>query len=513
MEQFHQQLQRHDGEHHTDHSTAFHRSNHTMGGKKTYKEWSKIDLICKRVNLSCICDLSKYMNNNESDIYDNLWVRVRFVNSTKVSNWTTSNQLNPFRDSILGPPILSRSLQDHRLTLKISMPFTRYCQGGTCLAVQEVLKIISYNITLFEDGRKIYTDLWNSGGKIINYTFDELLKPSCNYCVTVGVKNQNRFSHECFKTDPDTTGVDLIVLITCGVLILIFLGGCLYFATAYVFSSSKKELPRSLKNINEEMTVDLSTMDDLHFETDSISIVAPTTYDLEEYSDTELSKVELIPEKCNSQQHDSYHNNGFGPGYGDNDSYSSNMDCTGAVDVNRSLPSLGPMKENYSSNQSHSVASAIQPPTCTQDYLQRQLPIFDSEKPTDTSATGSSSVHYQENMKEGLQPDRARDLLRYQIDIPLNSVKFQASEQEFKPILEDFFDPPIDEMEENSLDASSTALLPSGAPDNMHKPQVKEMSLVGLNANVCDCAKFLKTQDSQVFIFSGYELRDIPLPI
>ncbi|XP_029463046.1 interleukin-20 receptor subunit alpha-like [Rhinatrema bivittatum] len=479
-----------------------------------YKTWTKMDLTCGNVSFSCTCDLSQYMNDSDRDIYDHFEARVRFINSTNVSKWKTSNQLHPFNNSILGPPVLALFLQDHNLTVNISMPLTRYCQGGACMAVHEVLTIINYEIIWYEGDRRLRTDIRNSFGKNITYSFEYQKAPS-NYCVSVGVQNQKGSSQKCIEIPPNPPDVQLICVMIFAVLIIIILSfvGFIYFTIKYIHSSpSKMQLPRTLEIINEEITMNLCTKNDLDFQSDSISIVSMVVYYLEEDSKLEqkISKIQLLPEKYDVQQGDSYQNNGFGPGYCDNDAYThrssswsfSQMDYTGTMDVNNPHPALSVemMKDNYLGNKNYSVASAIQPPLGLHVYSEPFLPV--------------SSTLLQENMKKDLCYDRARELLTYQLNIPLNSVKFQTTEDTLNFIAEDYYDPLKDDaMKDNSPDTSSVDSTSDGGLECIHKPQVEHMCSAGLDAKIHDCDTCLKTQDSQFLTFSGYELRDIPLSI
>ncbi|XP_071613946.1 uncharacterized protein [Heliangelus exortis] len=85
------------------------------------------------------------------NIYDIYWARVRAVARGELSEWASSSELQPYRDTVVGPPTLSWLLQGQILSVNIITPLTPYrSRAGTYRRVDRVLRKLWYRLHLHE---------------------------------------------------------------------------------------------------------------------------------------------------------------------------------------------------------------------------------------------------------------------------------------------------------------------------------------------------------------------------
>ncbi|KAG6923187.1 interleukin 22 receptor subunit alpha 2, partial [Chelydra serpentina] len=110
--------------------------------------WTKVDTCWRNSTRSShICKL--YFE----DIHKMYWARVRATDGAWVSEWAISNELQPYRDTIVGPPNMTLILVNENLTVNLSMPLTPYRRrNGTYKSVQKVLPNWKYRVSLSEKG-------------------------------------------------------------------------------------------------------------------------------------------------------------------------------------------------------------------------------------------------------------------------------------------------------------------------------------------------------------------------
>ncbi|XP_050821472.1 uncharacterized protein LOC127056985 [Gopherus flavomarginatus] len=342
--------------------------------------WTKVDTCWRNSNRSShTCKL--YFE----DIHKLYWARVRAMDGAQVSKWTISNELQPYRDTIVGPPILTLILVNENLTVILSMPLTPYRRrNGTYKSVQKVLPNWKYRISLSEKGVHINNVSFQPEGKKTSHTF-EYLKPNTDYCVTARVvREQSKVSVQCIKT-PDSPA-DLLwdlVLVLVALLVLLLLSAVgFYFLKLYMYSSvSKMPFPKTLAILNEELNVNLwnkSLAYDL--EGASVTLISVAGLDCNGNSPVEQERlqIQLLSEGCQAWKEEGYCANGFGPGYCENMVSSSSLgqlEFAGTVDPEAPLSSAGQMKDGYAGEGNYSTALEAQLPLGQLVFSEQLSPV------------------------------------------------------------------------------------------------------------------------------------------
>ncbi|XP_064374094.1 uncharacterized protein LOC112987774 isoform X2 [Dromaius novaehollandiae] len=282
--------------------------------RRRTSHWTKADTCWgNSTSSSWTCEL--YFE----DIYGIYWARVRAVDGDELSEWVCSSELQPYRDTVVGPPKLSWLLQGHILSINIIMPLTPYQNvNGSYEPIDEVLGKLWYWLNLYEEDVLVQQVACGQRGKEAPCMF-RYLKPSTQYCVrtvTVGMpREQSREAAQCITT-PATPGGFLWVLLAVlsAVLLVLFMAGLCFFQLYAFLRPSEMRIPNSLAILNEELTVNIR-VPTLELEGDSFTVLSLAVLPSHGPSAAEQKKpqVQLLLGESFSQEIGGYCANGFRP--------------------------------------------------------------------------------------------------------------------------------------------------------------------------------------------------------
>ncbi|KAM6253712.1 uncharacterized protein LJ264_008571 isoform 2-T3 [Porphyrio hochstetteri] len=245
--------------------------------------------------------------------------RVRAVAGGNLSEWVSSRELQPYRDTIVGPPKLSWVLQGQDLCVNITMPLTPYRgRTGSYQPVDRVLLKLWYWLRLFEGDTLIQQVPCRQGREDAPCSF-RFLKPSTQYCVrSVAAdvaEERSREAEQCLLTPAGPAGFPWVTLaVLSSVLLLLSVAG-LCVIQLYVFSSpSETHLPKTLTLLNRELSVAIR-VPTLELEEDSLALLLPTMLPSHSTPATEqtVPTVQRLLRESLSQDTHGYCANGFGP--------------------------------------------------------------------------------------------------------------------------------------------------------------------------------------------------------
>ncbi|PKU39583.1 interleukin-20 receptor subunit alpha-like isoform x2 [Limosa lapponica baueri] len=145
------------------------------------------------------------------DIYDIYWARVRAVAGGELSEWVNSSELQPYRDTIVGPPMLSWLLQGDTVSVNVTLPLTPYrSEAGFYKPVEEVLWKLWYWLSLYEGDVLIQKVPCRRGREDAPCIF-RYLKPSTRYCIWTRAANmareRSREAEQCLVTPSSPAGL------------------------------------------------------------------------------------------------------------------------------------------------------------------------------------------------------------------------------------------------------------------------------------------------------------------
>ncbi|KAM6061150.1 uncharacterized protein VSU04_008782 isoform 2-T2 [Chlamydotis macqueenii] len=275
--------------------------------------WTKADACRgKSTGSSWACEL--YFDK----IHDIYWARVRAVARDKLSKWAYSSELQPYRDTIVGPPKLSWLLQGHNLSVSIIMPLTPYRRkNGSYKSVDQVLLKLWYWLSLYEGDVLIQQVPCKRSREEEPCTF-RYLKPSTQYCIrTVAAgmaREQSREAEQCMLTPTGPTGFPWVLFtVLSGIFLLLSMAG-FCFVQLYIFPSpSEIYLPKTLALVNGELSVTIR-VPTLELEEDSLALLLPTVLPSRGPPAAEQTpSVQLLLGESLSRDMSGYCANGFGP--------------------------------------------------------------------------------------------------------------------------------------------------------------------------------------------------------
>ncbi|XP_053230152.1 uncharacterized protein LOC128406638 [Podarcis raffonei] len=382
-------------------------------GNRSYPDWIK-EPSCRRRNLrgnrSCQLHLS--------DVFSFYQARVRAQDGGRWSEWTYSDWLQPYKDTVVGPLILSLAAADHSITVSISMPQILLKENDS-LDFTSLLKIRIIlsseggdfqNVMLCEDElNSCWMDSKQRRINVTKHTFKNV-KPNTNYCVKAEVANQpTREAVQCIKTPPSSTGdywtLSVIVLASVFGLILLSGVGKTFLKQYMQLSTSEMDLPKSLVFLNRNSSALIPA---LHLEADSVVFISTTVQlPLEDGLPTEQENPQFqqIPGSLGAQGSSDYCPNGFDKGNED-------PSCL-SVAVVDSLSSGGLVREDYSADE---------------DYRSAVELLESSEHPSPSPGGfrfgGLEKVSWE--CRTSYKSGQVRWLPSSGADIPLSSLKLQA---------------------------------------------------------------------------------------
>ncbi|XP_075018760.1 interleukin-20 receptor subunit alpha-like [Calonectris borealis] len=253
-------------------------------------------------------------------IHDIYWARVRAVVGGELSEWAYSSELQPYRDTIVGPPKLSWLLQGHILSVNITMPLTPYrSKTGAYKPVDKVLLKLWYWLSLYEGDVLVQQVPCKRSGEEAPCTF-RYLKPSTQYCVRTAAagmaREQSQEAEQCMVTPAGPTGFPWVLLaVLSGIFLLLSVAG-LCFVQLHVFHSpSETHLPTTLQALlNGELSVSIG-VPTLELKEDSLALLLPTMLPSRgpPAAEETTPAVQLLLGESLSQDTSGYCANGFGP--------------------------------------------------------------------------------------------------------------------------------------------------------------------------------------------------------
>ncbi|XP_014811560.1 PREDICTED: interleukin-20 receptor subunit alpha-like isoform X1 [Calidris pugnax] len=263
------------------------------------------------------------------DIYDIYWARVRAEAGGELSEWVSSSELQPYRDTMVGPPTLSWLLQGDTLSVNVTLPLTPYrSKAGSYEPVEEVLWKLWYWLSLYEGDVLIQKVPCRRGGEDAPCLF-QYLKPRTRYCVRTRAANmageRSREAKQCLVTPSSPTACChllagfpwLLLAVLSGVFLLLLLSVAgLRCLQLHVFPSpSETDLPKTLALLNGQLSVAIR-VPTLELEEDSFALLLPAMLPSRGPPPAELTAptVRLLLGESLSQDINGYCANGFGPG-------------------------------------------------------------------------------------------------------------------------------------------------------------------------------------------------------
>ncbi|XP_032993997.1 uncharacterized protein LOC117040374 [Lacerta agilis] len=382
-------------------------------GNRSYPDWIK-EPSCKIRNLggnrSCQLHLP--------DLFSFYQARVRAQDGGRSSNWTYSNGLQLYKDTVVGPLILSLAAADRSITVSISMP-QMPLEENDSLVFTSLLKILIIlsseggdfqNVMLCEDElNSCWMDSKQRRRNITKHTFENV-KPNTNYCVKAEVANQpTREAVQCIKTPASSTGdywtLSVIVLASVFGLILLSGVGKTFLKQYMQLSTSETNLPKSLVFLNRNSSALIPA---LHLEADSVVFISTTVQLPSEDglpTEQENPQFQLIPGSLGAPGSSDYCPNGFDKGNED-------PSCL-SVAVVDSLSSGGLVKEDYSDDEDYRSALELL------ESSEHPLP-----SPGGFHFGGLETVSWE--CRTSYKSGQVRWLPSSGADIPLSSLKLQA---------------------------------------------------------------------------------------
>ncbi|XP_068275888.1 interleukin-20 receptor subunit alpha-like [Nyctibius grandis] len=281
--------------------------------RRRTSRWTKADACWgNSTGSSWACEL--YFDK----IHDIYWARVRAVAGGELSGWAYSSELQPYRDTIVGPPRLSWLLQGHILSVSIIMPLTPYrSKDGSYKPVDRVLLKLWYWLSLYEGDVLVQQVPCKRSGEEGPCTF-RYLKPSTQYCVRTAAAGmageQSREAEQCVVTPAGPAGVPWVLVAVLSAIFLLLSVAGLCFVQLHVFSSpSETHLPKTLALLSGELS-EIMGAPTLELPEDSLALLLPTVLPSQPPAAGQAAPTApLLLGQSLSQDSGGYCANGFGP--------------------------------------------------------------------------------------------------------------------------------------------------------------------------------------------------------
>ncbi|XP_067853480.1 interleukin-10 receptor subunit beta-like [Heptranchias perlo] len=402
------------------------------------------------INITTLsCDLSQRFKV-PSSLY---WVRVKSVTSTSESKWVESKELQPNRDTILGPPIVNVNSRKQTIEVTLDMPLTPHKQGDnhSPKTVNDIDPSLIYIITLLDKDNKQYAKHKVKPDKSGNgfYKFENL-KPKFTYCVIAKFESTHNYHIKdskkiCKTTSPQNTDMLWIAPL---IAVLVFVVGTIIVSTvAWIVKEftclhrAQSQLPKSLIIIYKDLHVNLQSQElDENPEGDHISFIThddrSNDYQQKCQSTVLATKVQLTPLNCIIDTDESicYQSNGLSSDGYEHNSLMKEMDVCTYRDVG-GLPSY--IQASIENRDSTSSTQQITPGVPVSYNLQ-QYQQFSSLKNTEqTRSNIAESVPTQKTVHHDFSASCQFQEIKIETtkielwncsDIPLSSVKLSFND-------------------------------------------------------------------------------------
>ncbi|XP_069723962.1 uncharacterized protein [Phaenicophaeus curvirostris] len=282
--------------------------------RRRTSHWTKAD-ACWRNSTSSSWACELYFDK----IHDIYWARVRTDAGGELSKWADSSELQPYRDTIVGPPQLSWLLHGYNLSVNITMPLTPYrSKTGSYKPVDQVLRKLWYRLNLYEGDKLIQQVPCKRSREDVSCTFSYLM-PSTQYCIRTAVvgmaREQSREAEQCLVTPVHPAGFPWVLLaVLSGVFLLLIVSGLCFIWLYACLSPLEMHLPKTLVLLNKELSGTIR-VPALELEEGSLALLLPALLPsdgLPAAEQTPPTVQLLLGESC-SQDMSGYCANGFGP--------------------------------------------------------------------------------------------------------------------------------------------------------------------------------------------------------
>ncbi|XP_067903824.1 interleukin-20 receptor subunit alpha-like [Heterodontus francisci] len=234
-------------------------------------------------NISTLsCDLS-HIFKNPFALY---WVRVKSITSTSESKWVESKELQPLRDTILGPPIINVRSNNQIIEVTLDMPLTPHKRkdNDKLKKVNDIDRLLTYIVILLDKDSKQYANVKVETDKLgKGYYRFENLKPKFTYCVVAKLESaQNRHTKDSTKIcrTTSTQNADMLWIAPLIAVIIVIAGTIIVGIMIWMLKEftclhlARSQLPKSLIIISEDLHVNLQCQElDKNPEGDHISFI------------------------------------------------------------------------------------------------------------------------------------------------------------------------------------------------------------------------------------------------
>ncbi|XP_058052551.1 interferon lambda receptor 1-like isoform X2 [Ahaetulla prasina] len=239
--------------------------------------------------------------------------RVRARDGSMLSKWTRSNELQPYKHTVIGPLVLSLATAEDTLSVSISLPPTPLKKKDFSM----IFSLLQVLLTLRgEDGdtqRVYFPKRAKEPTMSLENTFDNM-KPNANYCVEAEVVSHSaKKATQCILTpgsSPSNYWSIFVVAVVAlfGVIMLSLIG--IAFLKSYLYTGSKGvDIPKSLIFLHK-FPVSRSVF---HLEDGpSISLfVVDWPHNHSSPTEQKNCQKDFTPGSCRAQSVSLYCNNGF----------------------------------------------------------------------------------------------------------------------------------------------------------------------------------------------------------
>ncbi|XP_013057341.3 uncharacterized protein [Anser cygnoides] len=240
------------------------------------------------------------------EIYDIYWARVRAAEDGELSPWVYSSELQPYRDTIVGPPRLSWLFQGHILSINVTVPLTPFRgKKGSYKPVNKVLLKLWYWLHLYDGDVLTQQVPCRRSMRGAPCTLRHL-KPSTRYCVrTVAVgmaPERSREAEQCLVTPAAPAGFPWVLLAALNATFLLLSVAGLCLVHLYIFPKpSEMRLPKTLAPLDGS-----SGVPTLALREDALALLLPAG------KEPAAPGAPLQPRARRPQETSGYCPNGFG---------------------------------------------------------------------------------------------------------------------------------------------------------------------------------------------------------
>ncbi|XP_043913603.1 uncharacterized protein LOC122790097 [Protopterus annectens] len=232
---------------------------YTVEVMKLGESW-KVVPTCLKIHAR-ECNLSEMISQNISNIYDKYWARVTLDFGENNATWVESEELQPYSQTVIGPPHLSFNCSNQEDVVALSMPWTPFkTNESRNMLLSEIFPGLKYVIKLYsesEEKEDVFVK-YDTKLKETFYSFSNLA-PSTNYCVTARLHRYGLHSRShdiicCTTNSPEQSRISEWIIAVSGVTVLAVCSILLYWSRCCMHQNPEAMLlPKALEMINNEL--------------------------------------------------------------------------------------------------------------------------------------------------------------------------------------------------------------------------------------------------------------------